>query len=56
VVWVDILGGDVHELTFDRAGDAVPGRYLNVGGRVGGIVLRAGGQGFVVAQELDQPL
>lgn len=51
LLWVDILGGDVHELPLDDAGETGPGRYLNVGGRVGGMVLRAGGRGFVVAQD-----
>jgi sugar lactone lactonase YvrE len=51
VVWVDILGGDIHEMMIDGAGDARPGRHLHVGGRVGGIVLRADGQGWVAAQE-----
>jgi sugar lactone lactonase YvrE len=51
VVWIDILGGDIHEMPLDRTGTGEAGRYLNVGGRVGGIVLRAGGRGYVVAQE-----
>lgn len=51
VVWVDILGGDVHELLIDGAADTPPGRYFNVGGRVGGLLLRAEGKGFVVAQD-----
>ncbi len=47
VAWIDILAGQVHLHPLTGG----PTRSLTVGGRVGGLLLRAGGAGYVVGQE-----
>lgn len=49
VVWIDILAGRI----LDKALDASRRTSVTVGGRVGGMVLRAGGRGYVIGQEMS---